>query len=202
MTGLVDGDGTALLLGDDLGTFFQSADDAVDGIHEVLTLHGLFLATGCDEGGLVADVGDVGTREARRLACQEVQVNRAVGLDIAQVNLEDFLAVGELGKLDVNLAVETACPEQRLVEDVGTVGGGEDDHAAVGAKAVHLGEQLVERALALVVTAHVGLVATGTTHGVNLVDKDDAGGLLLGLAEEVSHARGTDADEHLDEIGT
>jgi len=36
---------------------------------------------------------------------------------------------------------------------------------------------------------------------VDLVDEDDARRVLLGLAEEVAHARRADADEHLDELG-
>jgi hypothetical protein len=36
---------------------------------------------------------------------------------------------------------------------------------------------------------------------VDLVDEDDAGRVLLRLLEHVAHARGTDADEHLDEVG-
>ena len=37
--------------------------------------------------------------------------------------------------------------------------------------------------------------------GVDFVDEDDAGRVLLGLLEHVAHARGADADEHLDEVG-
>jgi hypothetical protein len=37
--------------------------------------------------------------------------------------------------------------------------------------------------------------------GVDLVDEDDAGRVLLALHEEVADARGADADEHLDEVG-
>ena len=36
---------------------------------------------------------------------------------------------------------------------------------------------------------------------VQLVDEDDARGLRLGLFEQVAHAGGPDADEHLDEVG-
>ena len=36
--------------------------------------------------------------------------------------------------------------------------------------------------------------------GVELVDEDDARGVLLGLHEQVADARGPDADEHLDEF--
>ena len=37
--------------------------------------------------------------------------------------------------------------------------------------------------------------------GVDLVDEDDAGGVALRLVEQVAHAGGADADEHLDELG-
>ena len=37
--------------------------------------------------------------------------------------------------------------------------------------------------------------------GVDLVDEDDARGVLLALLEQVAHPAGADADEHLDEVG-
>ena len=40
-----------------------------------------------------------------------------------------------------------------------------------------------------------------TAYGVDFVDENDAGGVLLALFEEVAHARGADADEHFDEVG-
>src|SRR5688500_9892700 len=40
-----------------------------------------------------------------------------------------------------------------------------------------------------------------TADRVDLVDEDDAGGVLLALLEQIAHARRADADEHLDEIG-
>ena len=66
-------------------------------------------------------------------------------------------------------------------------------------EAVHLDEHLVERLLALVVTAaHAG--AAVAADRVDLVDEDDRRRGLLGLVEEVAHAARADADEHLDEV--
>ena len=56
-----------------------------------------------------------------------------------------------------------------------------------------------ERLLALVVTAAQAGAAMATD-GVDLVDEDDAGRVLLALLEEVANAAGADADEHLDEV--
>ena len=85
------------------------------------------------------------------------------------------------------------------IEDVGPVGGGDEDDVVLHLEAVHLDEQLVERLLALVVPAAEAGAAVAP-HGVDLVHEDDAGRVLLGLLEEVAHARGADADEHLDEV--
>src|SRR3989441_1110779 len=96
--------------------------------------------------------------------------------------------------------IEAARPQQRRVEHVGTVGRGDEDHALVGLEAVHLDEQLVEGLLALVVAAAQARAAV-PADGVDLVDEDDAGSVLLALLEEVAHAARADAHEHLDEVG-
>ena len=96
-------------------------------------------------------------------------------------------------------AVEAARAQERRVEHVGAVGGGDDDDAVVRLEAVHLDEELVQRLLALVVTAAEAGAAVATD-GVDLVDEDDAGRVLLALLEQVADAAGADADEHLDEV--
>src|SRR4051812_48931043 len=104
-----------------------------------------------------------------------------------------------VGAVDDDLTVEAARAQQRRVEDVGTVGGGDQDDVVLHLEAVHLDEQLVERLLALVVTAAEAGAAVASD-GVDLVHEDDAGRVLLGLLEEVAHAAGADAHEHLDEV--
>ena len=117
----------------------------------------------------------------------------------AGVDLEDLLAALAVGAVDDDLAVEAARPQQRRVEDVGPVGGGDQDDVVFHLEAVHLDQQLVQRLLALVVTAaHAG--AAVAADGVDLVHEDDAGRVLFGLLEEVADAAGADADEHLDEV--
>src|SRR5207245_6666426 len=91
----------------------------------------------------------------------------------------------QTGCTDRDLTVETARTQQRRVEDVGTVGGRDQDDAAAGIEAVHLDQQLVQRLLALVVPA-AETRASLATDGVDLVDEDDAGRVGLGLLEEVT----------------
>ncbi len=112
---------------------------------------------------------------------------------------EDADAAAQVGPRHDDAAIEATGAQQRGIEHVGAVGGGDDDHAVVGLEAVHLDEQLVERLLALVVTtAEAG--AAVATDGVDLVDEDDARRVLLALLEQVADAARADADEHLDEV--
>ena len=106
----------------------------------------------------------------------------------------------QVGTVDDDLSVEAARAEERRVEHVRPVRRGEKDDALVRLEPVHLDEKLVQRLLALVVSA----AETGASHptdGVHLVDEDDARGVGLALLEEVTNAGGADADEHLDEVG-
>ena len=76
---------------------------------------------------------------------------------------------------------------------------GDQDDALAVAEAVHLDQQLVQRLLAFVVAA-AETGAALAADGVDLVDEDDARAVLLGLLEQVTHARSADADEHLHEV--
>ncbi len=105
------------------------------------------------------------------------------------------------GRSIVDVPVEAARPEQRGVEDVRAVRRRHQDHRRPLVEPVHLDQELVQRLLALVVTA-AETGAAVTTDCVDLVDEHDRRRVLLGLLEQVAHARGADADEHLDEVRT
>jgi len=62
---------------------------------------------------------------------------------------------------------------------------GDHHHRAVGVEPIHLHQQLVERLLALLVGADLR-PAPPATEGVDLVEEDDAGRVLLGVTEEVA----------------
>ena len=112
---------------------------------------------------------------------------------------DDAFAALDVGTVDDDPAIEAAGTEQRRIEDVGTVGRGDQDDAFVRFEAVHLDEELVQRLLAFVVTAAETGAAMAADR-VDFVDEDDAGGVLFTLLEEVAHARGAHADEHFDEV--
>ena len=80
---------------------------------------------GREQRGLVHQVGEVGAGEAGRAPGQHVEVDAGRERLALGVHLEDRLAALEVGAVDDDLAVEAAGPQQRRVEDVGPVGGGD-----------------------------------------------------------------------------
>ena len=97
MPGFVQGDGALLGGGHDFGFLLESADDAVYSIEKILLAHSRSIVACGYEGSLVADVGDVGSRETRRLTREEVDIYRLVDLDRSQVHLEDLFPLGQVG---------------------------------------------------------------------------------------------------------
>ncbi len=176
-----------------------SADDAVDGVFHLEHVDAFVAVASGEEGGLVEHVGEVGAGEAGGAAGQHVEVDVGAQRLVGGVDAEDLLTTLEIGTVDDDLAVEAARPQERGVEDVRAVGGGNEDDAGLHVEAIHLDEQLVEGLLPLVVpAAHAG--AAVATDGIDLVHEDDGRRAGLGLLEEVAHPAGPDADEHLDEV--
>src|SRR5688500_10561751 len=121
--------------------------------------------------------------------------------DLLGVDGEDPLASLHIRPVDHDAPVEAAGAEERRIEHVGTVGRRNADYALVRLEAVHLDQQLIQRLLALVMAAAEAGPAVAPD-GVDLVDEDDARGVLLALLEQVPDAGSADPDEHLDEIRT
>ena len=152
--------------------------------------------------GLVDEVGQVGPDHPRSAGRDTAEIDVRRERHAARVHPEDLLAASAVGWLHGDAAVEASGAKQRLVEHLRAVGRADDDHAGRRVEAVHLGQDLVQRLLALVVAAAEARDPGGarTTDGVELVDEDDRRRRLLGLREEVAHPRGADADDRLDEL--
>ena len=155
-----------------------------------------------EQRGLVDEVREVGTDHSRRRRGDPAEVDVGRERHAARVHLEDRLAARAVRRLHRDPPVEPARPQQRLVEHVGTVRRADHDHARRRVEAVHLGQDLVQRLLALVVAAAESGDArrTRAADRVELVDEDDRRRGLLRLLEQVAHARCADADDRLDEL--
>ena len=173
--------------------------DLVLGELEVGHLDLFLVAPRGQQGGLVDEVLEIGAGEARRRARELAYIDVIGKRHLARMDLENSFAAPDVGARHHDAAVEAARAQQRRVEHVGPVGRGDQDYALVGLEAVHLDQQLIERLLALVVAAAQAGAAMASD-GVDFIDEDDTGGVLLALHEQVAHSRGAHANEHLDEI--
>ena len=175
--------------------------DLVLGILEIAHVHLLLVEPGGIESRFVDKVFDVGARKTRRAAGDHREIDVFGKGGLPGVDLQDLLTTLHIGQRHDDLTVETTGPQQGRIEDVGPVRGRYQDYPFVRFKTIHLDEELIQGLLPLVVSASQTCAAV-TSDGVDFIDEDDAGGVLLALGEEIPHTRRPDADEHLDEIGS
>ncbi|HLC34971.1 MAG TPA: hypothetical protein VJJ70_08245, partial [Anaerolineales bacterium] len=69
------------------------------------------------------------------------------------MDAENLFAALDVGAWHDHAAVETARAEKRRVENVGAIGGGDEDDAFIAFETVHLDQQGVEGLFALVMPA-------------------------------------------------
>ena len=108
--------------------------------------------------------------------------------------------LGLIGEENLDLAVESTRAEEGWIEHLGSVGRSHDHHPGTGVETVHLGQELVQRLLTLVIGDNRTAAALG--NGVDLVDEDDRRRSLACIGEGVPDPGRTDSDEQLDETRT
>ena len=114
------------------------------------------------------------------------------------MDLQSIQTALVVGPVHNDPAVKPAGPQQGLIQNFGAVCGSQTHNALGGLEAVDLAEQLVQCLLLLRVVAVA--VVTGTAHGVDLINKNDAGGDLRRLLEQVTDAACAHAHKHLHKI--
>ena len=78
-----------------------------------------------EERRLVEHVLEVGSHHARCAAGDILEVDVIGQLHLARVNLENGVAAGAVGTIDEYLPIEASRTQQRIVQDLGAVGGGQ-----------------------------------------------------------------------------
>ena len=149
----------------------------------------------------VHQIGQVRARQARGPTGQHRKIHIVAQRNLLGMNPQDRFAAAHIGPPHHHAAIETAGAEQRRIQHVGTVRGSNQNHAFVRFEAVHLHQQLVQSLFALVVSAAEACAAMAA-HGVDFIDEDDAGRILLTLLKQIAHAAGAHADKHLHEVRT
>ena len=127
--------------------------DLLERVGEVGGLDGVVVAARGEQRRLVGEIGEVGADHARGARGERLEVDAGGQRDRARVNLEDLAAAEPVGRLHGDAPVKSPRSQQRRVEDLGPVGRREHDHRLGGLEAVELGQDLIERLLALVVGA-------------------------------------------------
>src|ERR1035438_3084252 len=159
----------------------------------------LAIHAGSIQRSLVHHVGKVGSTEARCSTGQYVEVGVIGDGNLFDVYAKNLLAATHIGQAHHHAAVEAAGAQQRGIENVGPVGGRDQDHAVVRFKSVHLDEQLIQCLFALIVSAAQAGAAMAAD-SVDFIDEDDRKSVLLALFKQVAYTASADADKHLNKV--
>ena len=200
MADLVVSHDALFVVGQDGILLLIAGNDHLDALFQVGLGHALAACADCPQGCLVDDIGQLRAGSAGGHPGHGIEIHARGQCDLFGVDFQDLLAALEVGQLHGHPAVKAAGAGEGRVQRLRAVGGGQNDDAVVILKAIHLGQQLVQGLLPLVVAAVLAAVAL-LANGVDLINEDDAGGFLLGLLEQVTDFGSAHAHEHFHELG-
>ena len=195
---VIRGDESFLVL-HDARALLRTRHHSVDGFVEGFVGQFALALTCGQQRRFVQNIRQIRTGVAGGLARENLEVDVFRHRLVLRVDGKNLGAPLRIGGVHLNLTVETARAQQRGVEDVGTVRRRNHDDVDARFETIHFDEKLIESLFTLVVpTAHTG--AAVAADGVNLVNEDDCGRVLLCDVEQVADAARTDTDEHFDEV--
>mmetsp|Transcript_49136 Transcript_49136/g.110488 ORF Transcript_49136/g.110488 Transcript_49136/m.110488 type:complete len:322 (+) Transcript_49136:937-1902(+) len=185
------------------GSLDHSDSKTIDSVVNLLVTNLLLVIACGNDGGFVHQVSQRRARKPGGSLSHHLQVELVRQGLAPAMHLEDLHPAVHVREINGNTAIKTAGTQQGGVEHVRAVGSSKHDHPRVPLETIHLGQDLVERLLTLVVpTAHAAAAASALApHSINLINKNDTWSILFRLCEEVAHARRADTDKHLDKLG-
>ena len=188
------------LVGHLLALFLGSHGDLQDRFLDLIICDEALAPADSHERRLIHQVLQIGSCKAGRSLRDGIEVDIVSERFPAGVDLQDRLTTADVRKSHVNLPVEAAGTQQRIVENIRAVRRRHNDDAVVVPETVHLHEELVQRLLALVMTA-AEAAASLPSDRIDLVDEDDRRRDLLCLFKQITDTSRADADIELNKIG-
>ena len=199
MAGLVIGHQFIVLFGADARLFLRPEQHFHIRRLNFLHTDQVFILLGSKQRRLVEQVGKISPGEPDGGLRNLAEIHSRFHRFLARVDFENLFPPFDIGIVDGDLPVKTTGTEQCGVQNVGAVGCRHDDDALVRAETVHFHKQLVQRLLALVVSAAQARAAV-TTDGVYLINEDDCRRGAPGGFKQVAHARSAHANVHFHKI--
>ena len=135
-----------------------------------------------EDGCLVEQVGQIGPRKTRGAAGPGRKRHRPSQGAATGMNRKDRLTAAAIWQVNGDAAVKTTGPHQGAIEHIRSVCGRQQNYAGVIRETIHLGEQLVEGLLPLIVAATDTSTSLATDR-IYFVDENDAGRFGFGLAK-------------------
>ena len=189
-----------LVLAHHHGTPLRAHHDLILRVFHFLHGNDPVVLTGRQQSRFVYQVRQVSAGKARRPTGDDLRINIRCGRHLAQMHLQDEFAPPNIGVRHDDLAVEPAGTQERRIEDVRTIRRGDEDHALVRLKTIHLDQQLIQCLLALIIAATKSGAAV-PPNCIHFIDKQQTRRILLSLLEHIAHTASADTDKHLDKLG-
>ena len=200
MPHFVIGYDTPFLTGQDTVFLLLTHAHQFHGIQQILLAHIFPAVLDGQDRCFIDHIGQIRTHGTDRSQTDLVQINGLIHQHILGMHFQDLHTSFQIRLFHDDTAVKTSRSQKCLIQYFRPVGRCQQDDPALGIKAVHLGKQLVQCLLTLIITAAVFGI-TAASDGIDLVDKDDTRCTLFCFLKQVTHTGCTHTDIQFNKVG-
>mmetsp|Transcript_26590 Transcript_26590/g.48252 ORF Transcript_26590/g.48252 Transcript_26590/m.48252 type:complete len:366 (-) Transcript_26590:152-1249(-) len=107
----------------------------------------------------------------------------------------------KVGQVYSNFTVKTSGTKKGCIKNIHAIGGCNSDDSRVSIETVHLHQNLIDGLFSLIITSSK-TCTTLPSDGINLINENNAGRILLRLRKDITNTRGTHTHKHLHKFRT
>mmetsp|Transcript_9901 Transcript_9901/g.16223 ORF Transcript_9901/g.16223 Transcript_9901/m.16223 type:complete len:246 (+) Transcript_9901:1016-1753(+) len=151
---------------------------------------------------LITDVRNLGPRKpwCKRSHTLGNLLFASIHVKLLEMDLKDLLASLDIWKINLDLPIKSTWAQNRLIQDINTIGTCKNDNTFFCRKPIHFNQKLIQGILTLIVSTTESTFSTCSCDSINLVNEHNTRRILSSLSKQISNSGRTHTDKHLDKI--
>mmetsp|Transcript_27199 Transcript_27199/g.39835 ORF Transcript_27199/g.39835 Transcript_27199/m.39835 type:complete len:387 (+) Transcript_27199:1186-2346(+) len=164
----------------------------------IFNINQVHLLTNTLHSSLSTKCSNIRTNKSMSFTCNCLGIDILIQFHVTGVNTEHFQTAIFIGNTNVNFTIKTSKTTKSRINSVGAVGTSNNNDGSTLFQPIHERKHLTNNTSFYL---PIGLF-TFWCNGINLINKDNAGGILLGLGEDITDTGSSHSNKHLYEFGT
>ncbi len=180
---------------------FHAHHHFIFGIFKIFHFNLFLISSGRKQCSFVHKIGQIRSRKSGSPFCKYVRIYIRCKRFFLGMHFQNSFSSSHIRAIHNDLSVKPAWTKQCMIQYIGAIRGGKQNHAIVGLESVHFDKQLIQCLLPFIVSASQS-GSSMTAHCIDLINENDAWSIFFALFKKIANTGSANTHKHFNKIRT